>query len=146
MQGRKDYLFTLELRIRKENIKLNVYESDSLNDLFNRVAAKASLKQKHNDSVRDKLEAEMRRMANNPTCSHQVRSKLQSLTEESKLIILSVTENEKVEQSLNETPFKILLETSGHFRKHSVELGKRSYLNENHESPALKRNYNKPYS
>jgi hypothetical protein len=146
MEVKEGRLFTLELRIRNQRIKLAVNESDSLNDLFERLASKVSLNHKYSETVRGKLETGLRTMADSPACSEKVRNKLQELTEESKIVILGVTENNPVEQSLNETPFKILMDTSYNFRKHSVEQTRRNYLQDSQGSPALKRNYNKPIS
>lgn len=54
---------------------------------------------------------------------------------------MGISEPEKNELA-DETPFKILLENSANFRKRSVEQAQR-YVNFEHESPKLTRNYDK---
>jgi DNA repair exonuclease SbcCD nuclease subunit len=76
MRSKNDLIFTLELRIRKQIIKLNVHEVDSLNDLFLRLEGKVQLKEKQSEILKEKLETELRRMANSATCSLKVRNKL----------------------------------------------------------------------
>lgn len=90
-------------------MKLNVYEDDSLNDLIKRLSKTVQYKEKYTERLREKLEAEFKKLLRTQECSLKVKGKLESLTEESKLIIIGVSESEKNEQSLNETPFKILL-------------------------------------
>lgn len=68
-----------------------------------------------------------------------MRDKLQSLTEETKLVIVGICESDKNEPA-DETPFKILLENSANFRKRSVDAPKRQFQYE-HESPTLTRKY-----
>lgn len=143
MENQTGYLFTLELRIRKQIVKLNVYEEDSLNDLIKRLSKTVQYKEKYTERLREKLEAEFKKLIRTQECSRKVKSKLESLTEESKLIIIGVSESEKNEQSLNETPFKILLETSSNARKPLVDNIKKQYNYENNGSPLI-RKYNKP--
>jgi uncharacterized coiled-coil protein SlyX len=115
----RGYLFTLELRVCRQVAKLNVYEEDSLNDLINRLSSTVTYKQKYAERLKEKLEAEFKKLVSTQDCSAKVRDKLQSLTEESKLIIVGISEPEKNEPA-DETPFKILLENSANFRKRSV--------------------------
>jgi hypothetical protein len=70
--------------------------------------------------LREKLEGEIRRLLTTRDCSAKVKNKLESLTDESKLVIIGVSETEKQERSLNETPFRILLESSVGLRKFSA--------------------------
>jgi hypothetical protein len=145
MENQNGYLFTLELRIRKQIAKLNVYEEDSLNDLILRLSKTVQYKEKYSERLKEKLEGEFKKLLSTQDCSEKVKSKLESLTEESKLIIIGVSETEKNDQSLNETPFKILLESSLNMRKFSAENVKKQYSYENFEnggSPLI-RKYNK---
>ena len=122
-------------------MKLNVYEDDSLNDLIKRLSKTVQYKEKYTERLREKLEVEFKKLLRTQECSLKVKSKLESLTEESKLIIIGVSESEKNEQSLNETPFRMLLETSVNVRKPSVDNAKKQY-NYDNGSPLI-RKYNK---
>jgi hypothetical protein len=137
----RGYLFTLELRVCRQVTKLNVYEEDSLTDLIARLSSTVTYKEKYADRLKEKLEAEFKKLVSSKDCSAKVRDKLQSLTEETKLIIVGISESEKNDLA-DETPFKILLENSANFRKRSVDQPKRQFLYE-HESPKLTRKYDK---
>lgn len=86
----KGALFKMDLRIDKKMIKLKVFEEDSMTDLIERLAKAVTWKQVPKDKVKGRLEDQFRKITGEQAFSHKVKSKIQELLEESKLVIVNV--------------------------------------------------------
>ena len=100
MNQQKNFLFTMDLRIDKEIVKLKVYEEDLLNDLIDRLTAAIHWKTISKDKVKTKLEDQFKKITLTPGISQKAKNKLESLLEESKFIIVAI-ETDKNDTGLN---------------------------------------------
>lgn len=118
MLNKKTSLFSLDLRIEQDIIKLKVYEEDALADIVERLFASLSLKSSSKDKLKNKLEEQFRKILQKKELSQVIKNKLDSLLDESKIVIMAI-DTDRNEPSLNETPFKILQESAMNGRKAS---------------------------
>jgi ribosomal protein L25 (general stress protein Ctc) len=118
MQNKKTTLFSLDLRIEQDIIKLKVYEEDALTDIVERFFGSLTLKPSSKDKLKGKLEEQFKKLLQKKELSQVIKNKLESLLDESKIFIMAI-DMDKNDPSPNETPFKILQESVMNGRKAS---------------------------
>jgi len=62
MLNKKTSLFSLDLRIEQDIIKLKVYEEDAVTDIVDRLFGSLSLKSSSKDKLKSKLEEQFRKI------------------------------------------------------------------------------------
>lgn len=79
MQNKKSALFSLDLRIEQEIIKLKVYEDDTITDIVNRLFGSTNLKSSSKDKLKAKLEEQFMKIVHKKDLSQVIKNKLESL-------------------------------------------------------------------
>jgi len=86
----KSTLFKLDLRIDKKMVVLKVYEEDTLADLIERLSKAISWKNIAKDKIKSRLEDQFRKILGQSELSPNIKTKLNELIEESKIVIVNI--------------------------------------------------------